>query len=123
MTSAEAQISLMKPVNKDLMIDIEDINLTRGPNIKWLKGLSKPWSTYQAAKTLGELAKLSPNTWRIYARHCLRDTVVYGNGRCSFGITEKEGQWRFRFCEGSECEFLYRARIDDALRQSEHRLD
>lgn len=98
------------------MIDIESIHLKRGPNPEWLKGLAEPWCSYQPATTLGELAVLSRNFWRIYARHCLSDTVVYGNGGSSFGITLREGQWRFRFCEGPECEFLYSATVEDSLR-------
>lgn len=98
------------------MIQIEEINLTRGPDPQWLNVLPEPWSSFKPATTLGELPKLAPNAWRIYSRHCLRDTVVYGDGRYSLGITLREGRWRFRFCDAVNNECLDRKAIEAALR-------
>lgn len=101
------------------MIPIEEINLTCGPNPQWVKALPEPWSSFKPATTLGELVKLAPNAWRIFSRHCLRDTVVYGNTRYSLAITLREGRWRFRFCDAVNNECLDRKVIEAALRTIE----
>lgn len=101
------------------MIKIEEIYLTRGPNIQWLETLPKPWSSFRPATTLAELACLAPSAWRIYCRHCLKDTVVYGNQRHSFGITLRDGRWRFRCCDGIDNKCLDCKTIEDALRTVE----
>lgn len=83
-----------------MQFQIEDINLLRGPDPKWVKGLPSPYNTFQPAKTFKELAELCPSWWRILARGCLSDTVVYGNGKFSFSIRLEHGRWRFRSSEG-----------------------
>lgn len=98
------------------MIRIEEMNLTRGPDKQWLEALPEPWSSFEPATTLGELACLAPGWWRIHGRHCLRDTVVYGNRRHSLDITLREGRWRFRFCDAVDNECPDRKVIEDALR-------
>jgi hypothetical protein len=101
------------------MIHIEEIYLTRGSSVQWLEALPEPWLSFRPATTLGELACLAPSAWRIYTRHCLKDTVVYGNRRRSFGITLRDGRWRFRFCDAVDNKCLDRKIIEDALRTVE----
>ncbi len=100
-----------------MRFQIEEINLARGPNPKWVQSLPQPYNTFRPAKTFGELTELAPSMWTIYARRCLVDVVVYGNGRHSFAIQHVAGlMWRFRgadSCDGETC--LDRVVMEKAL--------
>ena len=96
-------------------MNISLISLKRGPNPDWVKLLPAPFNSYEPAHTLGELEQLAPCMCYFFARHCLVDSVVYGDGRHGFGIRLIEGRWKFLFCDAVNGVALTGNQIDAAL--------